>query len=277
MIKKLSFVFAVSMIAVVGCKKNDHPSAPVLVKPIVADTRTIMLKDIEAERLPSPYYHFEYDALHFVKRVSFASDYFVYDVSYENMRVSKLINIINKDSLVYEYSDGQVSDIEEFSGRTGKLVYNYHLSYNSGKQLAQVLWYHYPDVGESFLYKRAALAYHPDGNLASIDWYYTLSPGPLSWSSRSEFSEYDNKTNTTDLVLLKENWFFDSYLFLPQVTLQKNNPMKEHITSATNEYFISNSYDYQNGLPTTKYSLVNQTKGENPAPPTQVATHFSYY
>lgn len=274
--KRFSFAFAI-LILVTGCKKNDQIPVPEPVKPVVADTRPVMLKNIEAERLPSPYYHFEYDALHYVKRVSFASDYFVYDVSYQNMRVSKLINVINKDSLVYKYTDGQVSDIDEFSGRTGKLVFNYHLSYNSGKQLAQVFWYHYLDAGESFLYKRADLVYHPDGNLASIDWYYTLSPGPLNWSSRSEFSDYDSKTNSTDLVLLKENWFFDSYLFLPQVTLQKNNPKKEHITSMENEFFISNSYDYQNDIPIAKYSLVNQTKGTNPAPLTQVATHYSYY
>lgn len=274
--KRFSFAFAI-LILVAGCKKNDHIPVPGPVKPVVADTRTVMLKNIEAEHLPSPYYHFEYDALHYVKRVSFASDYFVYDVSYQNMRVSKLINVINKDSLVYKYTDSQVSDIDEFSGRTGKMVFNYHLSYNSGKQLTQVFWYHYPDAGESFLYKRADLVYHPDGNLASIDWYYTLSPGPLNWSSRTEYSEYDTKTNSTDIVLLKENWFFDSYLFLPQVTLQKNNPKKEHITSTENEFFISNSYDYQNDIPIAKYSLVNQTKGTNPAPLTQVATHYSYY
>src|SRR3954470_19404693 len=141
MMKKNFLVFIAIIVAIVSCKKKDIITDPVIVDSVISDARTVLLKNIEADRLPGPYYHFEYDSLHFVKRISFASDFFVYDVSYENKRVSKITNIINQNTLVYKYNNKQVSDINEFSGINGKQVFNYHFSYNSGKQLVQVFWY----------------------------------------------------------------------------------------------------------------------------------------
>src|SRR3954469_14050327 len=135
MMKKNFLVFIAIIVAIVSCKKKDIITDPVIVDSVISDARTVLLKNIEADRLPSPYYHFEYDSLHFVKRISFASDFFAYDVSYENKRVSKMTNIIHHSSLVYKYTDKQVSEINEFSGTNGKLVFNYHFSYNSDKQL----------------------------------------------------------------------------------------------------------------------------------------------
>lgn len=275
--KRLLFAFTVIAMATASCNKTDHVLEPTSPQPELDDARTILLKNIEAEHLPSPYFHFEYDELHYVKKISFASDLYVYDVKYENKRVKKMTKVFSNDSLVYNYKNGQVSEIKQFSGVNGDLTYSYRFTYNSKNQLTQAFWHHYSANGEDFLFKRADLVYHSDGNLASIDWYYAVSPAPLSWASRIEFADYDNKTNVNGIILLSDSYFFDSYLFLPQVILQKNNPKKEHIVSATNEYFISDSYDYQNDLPVTKYSLVNQTKGGNGGGSIQVATHFSYY
>lgn len=270
-------IFLLLIIVATGCKKKDHLLDALSPKPILDDARTVLLKDIQAQRLPSPYFHFEYDSFHYVKRVSFASDFLVYNVDYENKRVKKMANIMNGSALMYNYTNAQVSEINEVSGVTGKLVFTYRFMYNTDNQLKQVFWYQYQLSGDPYLLKRADLVYHSDGNLASIDWYSALSTEPLSWSSREEFSDYDNKVNVDNITLLKGFYFFDSYLFLPQVKLQKNNPRKEHIISPVNEYDISNSYEYQNDLPVTKFSLVNQTKGGNGQGPIQVSEQFSYY
>lgn len=275
MIKKRAATFLM-ILTIAGCQTKDHLPDPVPDKPATDDARTILLKDIEALPLPSPYFHFEYDALHYVNKISFASNLVVYDVAYENKRVKKMTKESGHDFLVYTYdNNGQASNIDEFSGATGKASFTYRFLYDSGKQLAHVFWYKHLESGDPMLTKRADLRYYADGNLLSQDLFYASSPGQLDWSSREEFSDYDNKTNVDDIGLLND--FFGSYLFLPQVKLQKNNALKEHITSSQNEFFISNSFDYQNDLPVTKYSLVNQTKGLNPPPPTQVTSHFSYY
>ena len=65
---------------------------------------SVLLKDIVIPNLPSPYYHFEYDADGKVSLVSFASGLTSYDVIYASGRISALRNntIANHDRLVYE-------------------------------------------------------------------------------------------------------------------------------------------------------------------------------
>ena len=55
--------------------------------------------------------------------------------------------------------------------------------------------------------------------------------------------------------------FFDTYLFLPQVKLQKNNPLKQQITGVQNDYEITYTYDFQNNLPVKKTGIMTQTRG----------------
>src|SRR5262245_30582891 len=71
------------------------------------DARAVLLKDINSHPLPTPYFHFEYDALHYVKRISFASDLFIYNVEYVDKRVIKMTELRNGNTLNYSYSNGQ--------------------------------------------------------------------------------------------------------------------------------------------------------------------------
>jgi hypothetical protein len=256
-----------------NCRKKDHVDD---LKPNAEDSRAVLLKDIEMQGLPSPYFHFEYDALHYITNISFGSDFLKYHVEYENKRVKSLTNTITNTSLHYSYKKGQVSNIDEFSGSTGRLVISYRLDYNENNQLTQVLWYQYSVNGEVFPYKKAELSYHTDGNLKSVNWYTTSSSGPLIWSSKTEFTNYDNNTNVDDLILLKTFYYFDDYLFLPHVRLQKNNPLKEYITTPTTEYDVSYTYKYQNGLPAAR-TAVTTTKGGNGQGPIQYTDRYSYY
>jgi len=265
------------ILSVLGCNKNDNVVLPVPPPGTGADdARMVLLKDIVADHLPSPYFHFEYDDQHYAKKISFASDLFVYNVEYHDKRVTRMVNLPNQNSLEYSYNNGHVSEINEFSGTTGNMVYNYAFLYNSRMQLTHVFWITFDHDPGGNIFKRADLAYLPDSNLASINLYYAANPGDtLTWTSRDEFSDYDNQTNVDDIAVLKD--FFGTFLFLPQVKLQKNNPLKEHITSATNEYLITNTYAYQNNLPVTKTSSVDQIRGGTGGGPVQVATHYTYY
>jgi len=272
---KFSLGLCLLLLVFSSCKKNE-PFTNAADGPIIDDSRSVLLKDIEAQNLPAPYFHFEYDAFHYVKKISFASQFFIYDVEYQNKRVKKMINEPNQDSLVYKYNNNdQVSSIYEFSGANGKLLFKYQFIYNTTGQLIQSFWYRYSQGVEADLIKRADLTYYVDGNLAFLYLYYAATPGTLALTSKEEFLDYDNKMNVDDITLLKD--FFDSYLFLPQVRLQKNNPGRVNITSDVNEYQIANSYQYRNDLPLVKFSLVNQTKGGNGQGPIKVETDFTYY
>lgn len=211
-------VLAILLVAAIGCKKDDNTTPP---PPPVSldDARTVLLKDVVVEKLPSPYFHFTYDNQKYVTQINFASGFSIYDVEYENKRVKKMTNIINGASILYTYSNNQVSEINEFSGITADKKLSYKLSYNTNKQLIQVLWFEFFSNSNGDLYKKSELKYHPDGNLASMDHYHRTSPGQLSLEKRDEFSEYDNKTNVDDFYLLED--FFDTFLFLPQVKFQK--------------------------------------------------------
>src|SRR6202163_1046414 len=77
---------------------------------------SVLLKDIVISRLPSPYYHFDYDGQGKVSSVSFASGLTKYDVTYAAGRISQMQNntTVNHDRLVYVYDDaGRVAAIKE--------------------------------------------------------------------------------------------------------------------------------------------------------------------
>jgi hypothetical protein len=79
-----------------------------------------------------------------------------------------------------------------------------------------------------------------------------------------------------DFSVLKKE-FFSPYLFLPQVRLQKNNPGRQHIISAGNEFDIRYSYQYRDGLPVSKTAIVTEKRGGVIEDPKTVTTQFSYY
>jgi len=90
-----------------------------------------------------------------------------------------------------------------------------------------------------------------------------------------QFSNYDQGTNVDDFYLTKD--FFDAYLFLPQVKLQRNNPKEHVITGHQNDYEISYTYEYQNNLTVTKTGMMRQIRGKGSGQSLQITNRFSYY
>src|SRR5438270_737773 len=64
-----------------GDARVTDPGAPPPPPPV-----QVRLKDVVEERLPSPYYHFDYDGTGRVSNVSFASGFTSYAVSYQGNR-----------------------------------------------------------------------------------------------------------------------------------------------------------------------------------------------
>ncbi|MBC7830168.1 MAG: hypothetical protein H7122_20665 [Chitinophagaceae bacterium] len=262
--------------ATISCKKdNDALQPPDLPAPI-DDARTVLLKEVVVQSLPSPYFHFTYDSLKYVTQINFASGFSIYSVEYENKRVKKMTNFITGSSILYSYSNNHVSEINEFSASTGDKKFCYKLFYNSGNQLVQILWFEFFSNSNGELYKKSELACHTDGNLAEIDHHFRTSPGQLSLGKKEKFSNYDNKTNVDDFYLIED--FFDTYLFLPQVKLQRNNPQRQQISGTSNDYDIVYTYDYQNDLPVKRTGMVTQTgRNGGGVQPIQITHMYNYY
>lgn len=261
--------------AFIGCKKNDtilQPQEPAFPPD---DARTVLLKEVVAQSLPNPYFHFTYDDQRYVTEINFASGFAIYHVEYENKRVKKMTNMQNANSLLYSYNNNQVTEINEFSGQTGNKVFSYRFSYNTSHQLTELLWFEFSTNANGNLFKKAILTYQADGNLAAVEHYYNVSGGQLTLEKTDRFSNYDNKTNVDDFYLVKD--FFDTYLFLPQVKLQKNNPLKQHITGVQNDYEITYTYDFQDNLPVKKTGMMKRTRGTGSGQTLQITNQFSYY
>src|SRR5689334_25158537 len=99
------------VIAFASCKKDAIETPPTQDPP--SDARTILLKDMIVQNLPSPYYHFDYDDSGFITHVNYQSGLELYDLSYHNERIDNMMDntFVNKTRLQYIYKDGKVSQI----------------------------------------------------------------------------------------------------------------------------------------------------------------------
>src|SRR5678816_2981040 len=100
---RLAIAVVMVILAMVSCQKETVtiPSVP------QASNKKILLKDITIPHLPSPYYHFEYNADSTVAKVSFDSGLTMYDLVYSGSRIGEMRNniIVNHDTLRYVYDN----------------------------------------------------------------------------------------------------------------------------------------------------------------------------
>src|SRR5262245_7297838 len=110
----MRYVYAVTLILLAtlfGCGSAD--AVPVTEPPVPSSP--VLLKDVVASSLPSPFYHVEYDTQGRVTLASFASGLRMYDITYSDDRISEMTNnvIVNHDRLQYTYDDaGHVSAVK---------------------------------------------------------------------------------------------------------------------------------------------------------------------
>src|SRR5690348_17151580 len=101
--------------ALVACSGGyDSPTDPGGGTP-PPQPNAVLLKDVVIERLPSPFYHFTYDASGRVSDVSYASGMDDFGVTYAGAKIKELTNtggIGNRDRIVYAYDDaGRVGGV----------------------------------------------------------------------------------------------------------------------------------------------------------------------
>jgi len=264
----------VFFIMCLACRKstgNDDNEPP------LSDSKTFVLKEVEVDRLPSPYFRLTYNDSNFVTHIDFADGLLSWKVEYENNRVIRLINntFVNHDTLLYTYSHNKVVTIRHTNANTGSPLWRYDFLYDRDV-LKEIRWWRFQSGPDSVLYRKVALQYYADGNLQQYDDYNTdNNNGPVTLTTTVKFSNYDQGVNVDDFYLLKN--FFDDVLFLPQVKLQKNNPGHETITGGAEDYVIDYTYQYNTDkLPVQKDYSLAITRGANAGQTYTFTDHFTY-
>jgi hypothetical protein len=256
----------------IGCKKNQNP-----INHEISDARKILVKEVEVSALPSPFFHFEYDAQNFVTAIHFANDIKTYHPIYQNKRVIRVNKIntsgFNDGYMLYTYNNQNVIAIDEYNKHSQKFL-KHELSYNNARQLTQIIWKNYTSTSEN-LYKKIDFDYWEDGNLKNASTY--LNNGTeLEFMYKDSYSQYDNKECVDDFYLYKQ--FMESVIFLPQVKLQKNNAHRLETTTPAYTNRVDWQFDFSGNLPIKKTGSMYQIAGPNVGnTPATFYTTFSYY
>lgn len=268
-LKALTVLLSVTVL--ISCKKDEVISIPSPPAP------PVLLKDVVEDHLPSPYYHFEYDSSKKVSFVSFASDFTRYHVVHENGRISEMQNdiLVNKDRLKYVYDNvGRVVTVN-YADSMGNIYTQVDLTYD-GKQLVKLA--REKKVGDDFvLDKEINMSYHPDGNLRDIIYHYLPFNGAAESSYSIHYENYDDKLNVDGFGLI-HNDFFDHFVFLPGVQIQKNNPRIETLSAENNSYTVTYTYTYnENKAPLAKRGDLLFLDGPQKGQRIVISSRFSYY
>lgn len=270
---RVLLLFTASMIFF-SCKKEkqtiDLPAPP--------PPSTVYIKDVLIDRLPSPFYHFEYNAAGKVSFISYASDFFRYDVSYEGEKIIEMKNniLVNKDRLQYFYDDAGRVDTVKYINSMGLVYTIINLEYNGSKLIKLD---RERKIGADFVIdKTITLTYYADGNLQDRTVHYPAIVGQPELTFVDRYEQYDNRINAEGFSLLHEDDFFDHFVFLPLVQLQKNNPGRQVRTGDGGNFRIDYSYTYDNrDAPLTKSGDFVYTSGPSTGQRFLLTTNYTYY
>ena len=261
--------------AISACKDEPGPTAPT---PPVPTPSPVLLRDIVIPNLPSPYYHFEYDPAGRVSSLSFASEFFTYDVRYENDRISEMRNITlaTGTRLVYVYDDANRVSLVRYVDSNGAtftlLVFSYDGQKLTGIERDRRV------EGGFIIDKTVSLSYYADGNLRDLTEHRPAIEGlQTETTTVDHFEQYDGKINVDGFSLIHDE-FFDHKVLLPAVQLQKGNPARQTHTGDGTNYSVDFSYTYdERNRPLAKTGALTFLNGADAGKTFQTLSVFSYF
>ncbi|HVU59097.1 MAG TPA: hypothetical protein VHD83_28740 [Puia sp.] len=260
----------------VSCRKNPPTPTP------ATPGKKILLKDITIPHLPSPYYHFEYNADSSVAKVDFDSGLTMYDVFYNGSKISEMRNniIVNHDTLRYMYDNAGKLFLIKFIKETNVTYRHVFFTYD-GDQVKEIDWDH-AEGNVGYLIDRVMkFTYYPDGNVKTIADRRPAHDIVPESNSTTLFEQYDDKINVDDLDLTHDG--IHDHLFLFQgFRLQRNNARKETFSGSSADnvvgYTVNYNYTYNSdGTPSGKAGTLLYTAGTQAGQQFQVSTSYSYY
>lgn len=266
-------LIALAIIAALTACSNDRISAP----PPPPPPAPVLLKDVVYDRLPSPYYHFEYDDAGKVNKASFASGAATYSITYQDNRIHDIaVGPGAGDRLFYNYDDaGNVVAIRDRNA-AGANVQLWFFTY-SGKQLISVERDR-AVPGGLIIDLTMGFLYDTNGNLLEMGQHYPAIDGVQTEQTLIDvFERYDDKVNVDDFDLLHPG-FFDQLILLPGIKLQLNNPGRIVHLGDGPHYSIDYTYTYNDkNRPLTRSGTLLYVTGPNAGQSFTVGAAYSYY
>jgi len=254
-----------------SCKKETNclqPAPPV---------QPVLLKEINIPNLPSPFYRFEYNIAGQPITASYASGLFIYDIIHSGGKISEMRNniIVNKDRLLYSYDNAGMVSAVMYADSNGTVYKRMYFTYD-GQRLIKAE--RELKSGAGFIVEKTmTFSYHADGNLIERTDYRHPINGQMEYTAIDRFEQYDSKINVDGFSLI-HNEFFDHFVLLPGVQLQKNNPAKLTRSGDGFNYKIDYTYTYNDkSLPLTKRGNAIITSGPQTGQQFQTNSVFSYY
>jgi len=269
-------IFAIVMISSVSCKHEQLDITPVsVITP--PPPLPMLLKDIVIPNLPSPYYHFEYNASGKLALASFASDFFRYDIKHEGEKVTEMVNNLfsNSNKLQFVYDNAGRIKLVNYFDMNGTIYRKVNLSYDGPKLIRMDREVRF---NNGFINnKTMTMTYYADSNLFELKVHYPAIDGSAESNYTITYDQYDNKINADDFMVL-HNEFFEPLIILPGIRLQKNNPGKETLSGTATGYTVNYAYTYNNkNLPLDKKGDLTWTSGPDAGKKFQTSEFYSYY
>jgi len=262
-----------------SCRKN-YPTHPGTLPPPAPAPVKVLLKDITEPHLPSPYYHFEYNADSMVIKAEFDSRLTSYDVLYNGNRISEMRNniIVNHDTLRYIYDNaGKVAMIKFINQKN--VNYRHVVFAYEGNLVKEIRWDHLEGTAGFIIDRVLTFTYYPDGNVKVITEHRpAFSTVPETISNRV-FEKYDDKINVDDFSLIHDG-IHDHLFLLSGFRLQRNNPGKETFNGGAGQvsYTVDYTYNYnKDKTPSLKKGNLLFTAGSQKGQKFQVSTAYTYY
>jgi hypothetical protein len=259
------------VLALAACSDDASITDPDPLTPPAA-----LLHDIVIPNLPSPYYHFEYDAAYRVRRASVASGARVYDVTWQRDRIEKLVNTVgSRDTLLYNYDGaGRVGTVNQVDDN-GQVVSITTFAYD-GAHLAKAERKVKID-GNLVVDRTLSFTYDDAGNVKDIvDDRPAIAGHQPKSTTTDHFEQYDDRINVDGFTLLQPD-FSDPLILLPGVDLQRGNPARQTL-SGTVGYSATYTWTYDDrNRPLTKVGDVTWTSGPDVGQSFRTQSTFSYY
>ncbi|HKR08437.1 MAG TPA: hypothetical protein VJS39_04545 [Gemmatimonadaceae bacterium] len=266
------FVFIAIAATLTACS-SDRISAP----PPPPPATGVLLKDVVYDRLPSPYYHFEYDGAGKISSASFASGLATYSLHYQSDRIHDIdVAAGTVENLSYNYDDaGRVVAIRDRDA-TGANAQLWFFTYD-GNQLTSIE--RDRAVPGGFIVELTmGFLYNPDGNLLEVATHYPPIDGLQTEQTLIDiFERYDDKINVDDFDLLHPG-FFDKLILLPGVKVQINNPGRVVHLGDGDHYTVDYTYTYDGQKrPLTRSGTLLFQTGPDAGQTFAVNAAYSYY
>ena len=237
----------------------------------------VFLKDVVIPSLPSPYYHFEYDATGRVLGASFASGLRNYNLTYDAGRLSEMKNNVGGgDRLDYVYDNAGRVSLVKYTDVDGTVFTTLFFTYD-GQQLTKIERDRRV-TGGFIIDKTMAFTYYPDGNVFEITEHHPAIDGVQTEATYVDrYEQYDNQINV-DAFSLIHTEFNDHLVLLPGVVLQKNNPARVTRTGDGENYILNYTYYFDgSNRPLDKVGDLLFTSGPHAGTHFGTASQFSYY